>query len=59
LPPGPISNPGRSSLLAAMHPQDNQFLYFVANNLGGHNFSRTFEEHSRNVAAYRRGLAQH
>lgn len=59
LPPGPIANPGRSSLLAAMHPQTNDYLYFVANNLGGHNFSRTIEEHNRNVAAYRRGLAQH
>jgi UPF0755 protein len=59
LPPGPISNPGRTSLLAAMHPQATDYLYFVANNLGGHNFARTIEEHNRNVTAYRRGLAQH
>jgi UPF0755 protein len=56
LPPGPIANPGRTSLLAAMHPEQNQYLYFVANNLGGHNFARTLDEHSRNVVNYRRGL---
>ena len=35
------------------------YLYFVANGQGRHRFSRTFEEHNRNVARYRRLLAQH
>lgn len=56
LPPGPIANPGRESLQAAMNPTRTEYLYFVANNLGGHNFARTIEEHNHNVALYRQGL---
>lgn len=55
LPPGPIANPGRESLLAALKPLPTEFLYFVANNQGGHNFARTIEEHNRNVMLYRQG----
>jgi UPF0755 protein len=58
LPPGPIANPGRAALEAAMHPAQTDYLYFVANNQGGHNFSRTLEEHNRHVSAYRSGLSK-
>lgn len=58
LPPGPICNPGKASLQAALHPADTQYLFFVSDNQGHHNFSRTPEEHARNVAAYRHAVAQ-
>ena len=58
LPPGPICNPGAQALTAAMHPAKTDYLYFVSDNAGHHRFSRTMEEHQRNVALYRRSLAQ-
>jgi UPF0755 protein len=58
LPPGPIANPGRASLEAALHPATTGYFYFVSDNQGHHRFSRTPGEHARNVAAYRRAVAQ-
>ena len=57
LPPGPIANPGKRSLEAALSPAQSDYLYFVADNRGGHVFSRTLAEHQRAVSAYRQGLA--
>jgi UPF0755 protein len=54
LPPGPISSPGRKSILAVLYPEKHSYLYFVANGSGGHTFSRTYSEHRKAVRAYRR-----
>lgn len=62
LPPAPICNPGRESIQAVLQPQKTNEIYFVADGTGGHVFSRTFEEHKRNIAnwkkARRRKLTQ-
>ena len=54
LPPGPIANPGRAALEAAMVPGTTDYLYFVSNAERGHVFSTNLRDHSRAVAEYRR-----
>ncbi len=53
LPPSPIANPGKDSLLAAINPAKVEYLYFVSNGSGSHQFSSTLEEHNRAVLRYR------
>jgi UPF0755 protein len=55
LPPTPICNPGKDSLLAALHPSPVSYLYFVSKNDGSHHFSSTIEEHNRAVLKYQKG----
>lgn len=54
LPPGPIANPGLASLRAAANPAQTNYLYFVSRNDGSHVFSRTLDEHNRNVQEFQR-----
>lgn len=54
LPPGPIANPGREALAAALHPAETEYLYFVAKPDGpGHQFSTTLSAHEKAVRDYR------
>jgi UPF0755 protein len=53
LPPGPITNPGYLSMLAAVQPSETEYLFFVRTDGGRHTFSRSLAEHNRAVAAYR------
>ncbi|MCU1339549.1 MAG: aminodeoxychorismate lyase [Bryobacterales bacterium] len=54
LPPGPIANPGASSLAAALNPAPTEYLYFVAKPGGdGHVFSSNLAAHDKAVTSYR------
>jgi UPF0755 protein len=54
LPPGPINNPGKASILAALRPKRHNFLFFVANGAGGHTFTRNFAAHKRAILHLRK-----
>lgn len=54
LPPGPIANPGKDSLEAALYPADVRYLYFVSKNDGSHHFSLTFREHQNAVIRFQK-----
>ncbi|MBZ9577827.1 endolytic transglycosylase MltG [Patescibacteria group bacterium] len=52
LPLGPISNPGLESILAAIYPQESQYLYYLSTPEGETIFSRTLKEHNEAKAKY-------
>ena len=54
LPPGPICNPGMASIVAALHPNSVDYMYFVAIGDGRHHFSKTLREHQNMINKVRR-----
>jgi UPF0755 protein len=54
LPPGPINNPGKKSILAALYPAKHDYIYFVSDANGRHRFARNYVEHQRNVRMFRK-----
>lgn len=58
LPPEPINNPGANAIMAALYPEKNNYLYFVANGNGRHKFSKTYSDHLRDVTQYRKWLEE-
>ncbi len=54
LPPGPIANVGSDAIAAVLNPADTDFYFFVADGTGGHKFSKDYEEHKINHAAWRK-----
>jgi UPF0755 protein len=54
LPPGPIGAPGEDAIVAALHPTEEDFMYFVARPDGSHHFTRSLAEHNRAKADARR-----
>ncbi|HUX49794.1 MAG TPA: endolytic transglycosylase MltG [Spirochaetia bacterium] len=61
LPPGPISNPGITSLNAAFHPAKSDYWYFVLQSAGAthHRFSKSLAEHDRAAVYYLKTLDTH
>lgn len=53
LPVGAISCPGKKSIEAVVNPAKTDFLYFVVNVDGGHNFSNNIDDHNKHVENYR------
>lgn len=55
LPPGPISNPGKNALEAAIFPTENEYFYYISNSDGSNmHYAVTYEEHMRNIDLYLR-----
>ncbi len=54
LPPGPIANPGKASIMAALYPDKTHYLFFVAKGDKSHYFSTTLKEHNRAVRKYQK-----
>jgi UPF0755 protein len=52
LPPGPISNPSKNSIFAAAHPEEHDYLYFVAKDKCSHEFSTNYDDHLKAVKKY-------
>ena len=54
LPPAPICNPGKESILAALQPAPVPYLYFVSKNDGSHYFSSDIKDHNQAVWKYQK-----
>jgi UPF0755 protein len=52
LPAGPIANPGKESLLAALYPAETPYIYFVSKKDRTHHFSTNFKDHNKAVRKY-------
>lgn len=58
LPPGPIGNPGRNSLLAVLFPAKTDYLFFVSRGDGSHHFSKTSKEHQIATQRYQKNFSK-
>lgn len=56
LPPGPIGNPGKDAILAAVYPESHNYLFFVAGKEGRHLFSENYNQHQIYAREYHKWL---
>ena len=54
LPPGPIANPGKAAIEAALKPEDTEYIFFVSKNDGTHVFSEIYRDHVNAVNKYQK-----
>ncbi|MBI3306157.1 endolytic transglycosylase MltG [Candidatus Nomurabacteria bacterium] len=52
LPERPINNPGKAAILAAIYPENTQYLYYLHDKKGVIHYAKTFAEHNRNIQKY-------
>ena len=52
LPPGPLNNPGLSSIKAALDPMDTNYLYYLHDKNGNVYYAKDYEEHKKNINLY-------
>lgn len=52
LPPGPIGNPGLTSIEAALNPSTTDYLYYLHDEDGTIHYAKTYEEHKQNISKY-------
>ena len=57
LPASPVCNVSLSSIRAALNPASTTYLYFMKNDRGTHDFSRTYKGHLKNVKERKREVA--
>ncbi len=58
IPPAPLSTVSIDALKAALYPKKTNYLYFMLNKQGRHNFSATYKEHLQNIKAFRKKKKQ-
>ncbi len=56
LPPGPIGNPSKEAILAAVYPEKHEYIYFVSDTKGRHIFTKTYQEHAKYAQQYHQWL---
>ena len=59
LPPTPIAMPGMTSIMAALHPNKNDYYYYVSRGDGSHQFSKTWTEQKAAILQYKTAFDHH
>lgn len=57
LPEGPICNPGRDAIEAALYPEQTEYFYFATDKAGKYYYAKTLAEHNQNWAVIKKANA--